>query len=568
MTYDAVERRGAQAVLWSETVYPTTFGQPKSEAGAEFDREILQFVDAARVPLVFGTYTRDAQGEYNAAAFVAPGAGLLGAYRKTRLFPFTEQVPAWLDGPALRRLLPWAGSWRPGSGARVMPLRLADGREIPVLPLVCLDDMDTGLAVEGARQGAQVILTMSNDAWFSASPLGARLHQAAAAMRSVETRLPQFRVTSNGFSAVIDARGNLLNATLRDQRTLVIGEVPVREPPRTLAVAWGPWPGPAAAVLLGLLLLWSMASAAWSATAAGARSPGEAAAGPGADWTARVWVLPPAARWACVLLRTVARGALLAMGAAMLMDDGALLARPLAQIRLFVAAVLVPELAAWLVLQAGAARAAATPAGLVLTRGGRQLLLAPTTVSAVAHWRLPWPAPGVCLRLADGSRLDLAGVDPLQLQSVLAPATVPTAMPAQAPRALLHAHAVMAARPQDRRLALLAHPALKFGLLPLLLALPAFRLHQHIAYGGSFGEWQSFGAPAWFSTLLLWWAGWVIGTAIAAAVLRGLIEAAALLVLALRPQASVPARRLLERLGLALFYLGLPAWLALRLLAA
>jgi hypothetical protein len=30
----------------------------------------------------------------------------------------------------------------------------------------------------------------------------------------------------------------------------------------------------------------------------------------------------------------------------------------------------------------------------------------------------------------------------------------------------------------------------------------------------------------------------------------------------------VPARRLLERLGLALFYLGLPAWLALRLLAA
>ena len=205
MTYDAVERQHADAVLWSETVYPTTFGHPKSEAGAELDREILGIVDAAGVPFVFGTYDRDAAGEYNAAAFVAPGTGLLGFYRKTRVFPLTEYVPAWLDGPTLRRWLPWAGSWQPGTGARVFPLRLADGREIPVLPLICLDDIDAGLAIDGARLGAQAILTMSNDSWFTDHPQGAELHQAVAAFRSIETRLPQFRVTTNGYSAVIDA---------------------------------------------------------------------------------------------------------------------------------------------------------------------------------------------------------------------------------------------------------------------------------------------------------------------------------------------------------------------------
>ena len=73
MSYDAVERQQVDAVLWSETVYPTTFGHPKSEAGAELDREIMGIVDAARVPFVFGTYDRDKTGEYNAAAFVAPG---------------------------------------------------------------------------------------------------------------------------------------------------------------------------------------------------------------------------------------------------------------------------------------------------------------------------------------------------------------------------------------------------------------------------------------------------------------------------------------------------------------
>ncbi len=178
MGYDAVTRQRAEALLWSETAYPTTFGKPKSSVGAEFDREIVDYVNAAAVPLVFGTYDRDGRGEYNAAAFVQPGRGLVGMYRKSHLFPFTEYLPAWLDGQWARRLLPWAGNWVAGSGARVFPLRLADGREIPVLPMICRDDVDTGLAVAGARLGGQVILTMSNDSWFSGDGPGARLHQA------------------------------------------------------------------------------------------------------------------------------------------------------------------------------------------------------------------------------------------------------------------------------------------------------------------------------------------------------------------------------------------------------
>ena len=70
------------------------------------------FVASVRVPLVFGTYDLDASGEYNAAAFLSPDGRLLGMYRKTFPFPLTEHVPRWLDGPALRRALPWTGSWQ------------------------------------------------------------------------------------------------------------------------------------------------------------------------------------------------------------------------------------------------------------------------------------------------------------------------------------------------------------------------------------------------------------------------------------------------------------------------
>jgi apolipoprotein N-acyltransferase len=560
MSYDAVERQHADAVLWSETVYPTTFGHPKSEAGAELDREILGIVDAARVPFVFGTYDRDATGEYNAAAFVAPGTGLLGFYRKTRVFPLTEYVPAWLDGPTLRRWLPWAGSWRPGSGARVFPLRLADGREIPVLPLICLDDMDSGLAIDGARLGAQAILTMSNDAWFTDHPQGAELHQAAAAFRSIETRLPQFRVTTNGYSAVIDATGSVIAATRMGERTLVIGDVSVREPPRTLMVSWGDWVGRAGAAFLVLL-------AAAATVRAWHRRRGEDA--PARDAPAAlpadVAVLPPSARLAAGLLRAFARASLLWMVAAVVLDDGRLQANTLAQIRTFAALFLAPELAAWCVLRAFAARASVEHGTLVLVRGARRLELALRDIAAVEPWRLPIPGSGASLRLASGERwrYGLAHADPLGLARALAAAAGAPAPQPAASRATAYARARLAIR-RGR----LQRPLAKFVLFPLVLAIPAFRLHQHIAYGSAFGEYYTFGLRAYLTTFALWWAAWAIGVVLCAAVLRAAIEAGTLTAVLARPGQAIGVRRWLERLGLALLYLGVPAWLLLRAFAA
>jgi apolipoprotein N-acyltransferase len=558
MSYDAVERRHADAVLWSETVYPTTFGHPKSEAGAELDAEIRGIVDAAKVPFVFGTYDVDAAGEYNAAAFVEPGHGLLGFYRKTRLFPLTEAVPAWLDGPPLRRWLPWAGAWKPGSGARVFPLRLADGREIPVLPLICLDDVDATLAIDGARLGAQAILTMSNDAWFTAHPQGAALHQAVAAFRSIDTRLPQFRVTTNGYSAVIDATGSVIAGTRMGEQTLVIGDVPVRTPPRTLMVAWGDWVGRAAA--LGLALLAALAAwRRWGPGDAGARAPVPDML----ELPLDVAVLPAAARLAAGALRVFARGGLLWMIAAVLLGDVALQSNTFAQIRTFVAAFLVPEAAAWCVLRAFRARASIADGVLVLARGAHRLELPLAAVAAVEPWRLPIPGPGLSLRLASGDRwrhgLALPRAD--ALARALAAAGVATTRAGAGTAAERYANAGQVARRGA-----LENPFVKFGLLPLLLAIPAFRLHQHIAYGGTFGEYLTFGLRAYATTFALWWAAWTIAVVLSAAAVRTAVEAGTLAGAMLAPARAAQARLALERLGLAALYLGLPLWLAARLL--
>ena len=561
MSYDAVERQHADAVLWSETVYPTTFGHPKSEAGAELDREIQGIVNAAGVPFVFGTYDIDDAGEYNAAAFVEPGHGVIGFYRKTRLFPLTEAVPDWLDGPTLRRWLPWAGTWKPGNGARVFPLRLADGREIPVLPLICRDDVDPGLAIAGARLGGQAILTMSNDAWFTGHPQGAELHQAVAAFRSIETRLPQFRVTTNGYSAVIDATGSVLAGTRMGEQALAVGDLPARTPPRTLMVAWGDWVGRAAAVFLALLAAW-WALRRWGWSDAGDASPQLDVVALPTD----VAVLPRAARAVAGALRTFARGGLVWMIAAVALGDAALQSNTLAQIRSFVALFLVPEAAAWCVLQAFAARASVAEGALVLTRGTRRLELPLADIAAVLPWRLPIPGAGVSLRLADGRpwRYELAVARPLALAHALAAAqaTIATAAPATT---RLSRYAQLRSLPAAGRL---GHPLLKFGLLPLLLAIPAFRLHQHIAYGNSFGELYTFGLKAYLVTFGLWWAAWTIAVVLCAAAVRAAIEAGTLAGIILAPSRASVAKLMLERAGLAALYLGLPAWMLMRLLAA
>jgi apolipoprotein N-acyltransferase len=562
MSREAVDTHRVDALLWSETVYPTTYGHPKSEDGAALDREVQDFVTAAGVPLVMGTYDLDAAGEYNAAAFLEPVPTQLHFYRKTNLFLFTEYIPRWLDGPTIRGWLPWAGAWRPGDGARVYPLRLADGREIPVLPMICLDDVDTGLAIDGARLGAQAILGMSNDSWFTEHRMGANLHLTVAAFRSIETRLPQLRVTSNGMSAVIDANGDVVAATAMGEQKLLIGEVPLRQPVSTLMLAWGDWVGRAGAVVL-LLLAMSAAVKTWQRrTTRGAQAP-SASASIQQQFRADAAVLSPLWRAAAGVLRVFARGSLLWMGVAALLQHSSQ-TNSLSQIQMFAGLFLAPEFAAWCIERAFAATARIVDGALVLEQRERRIEIDAKEISTVECWALPMPSTGVWLTLESGRRWSngIALRDPAALVDALIRAG---ARPALAESLTGRVAAYAQARASVAR-RWIDHPALKFVLFPLIPALPAFRLHQHIAYGGTFGEYHTFGLQAYLTAFGIWWASWAIGLMLFAAALRTAIEAGTMLTVALRRGPAAGIRQWLEFLGRLLFYVGVPAAFLIRFL--
>lgn len=241
-------------LVWPETVYPTTFGAPKSGDGAAFDQQIAAMAREARAPLVFGAFEADALGEHNAAFFLDADGSLQASYQKSLLFPLTEYVPRWLDSSRLRAVLPWAGRWQPGPGPRVLPLRLRDGSALRVAPLICYEAIHQDYVERAAGQGAQVLLTLSNDAWFPAAA-GARLHLTVAAFRSIETRLPQLRATNSGISALVLPSGEIVSATAFDSRAAIRLRVP-----RVAGAAGSLLPlGPACAAGCAVLALLALA---------------------------------------------------------------------------------------------------------------------------------------------------------------------------------------------------------------------------------------------------------------------------------------------------------------------
>ncbi|MDI1451140.1 apolipoprotein N-acyltransferase [Polyangium sp. 6x1] len=243
-------------LVWPETVYPTTFGAPKSEAGAAFDEEIGAYVAKTGVPLIFGSYEGEGDDEYNAAFFLtndAHGKVARASYRKRMLFPFTEWVPPVLDSPSLRSAMPWAGHWKRGPGPEVVRVGSSGHEAISALPLICYDVLFPGFVAEAAAKGADLIVTLSNDSWFP-DGRAPRLHLVSAAFRSIETRLPQVRATNSGISAVISPDGEILARTRFDEEASLSADVPRGGRIVTPMIAFGHLRAPALLTMAAFLL--------------------------------------------------------------------------------------------------------------------------------------------------------------------------------------------------------------------------------------------------------------------------------------------------------------------------
>lgn len=234
---------------------------------------------------------------------------------------------------------------------------------------------------------------------------------------------------------------------------------------------------------------------------------------------------------------------------------------PATMLRAFALLFALPGAAAWLVGRALAARVRIGDDAVIVDGRAVSVEIAPAAIAGVAPWRLPLPAAGVALVLATGRRLRyaIAAADPTPLLRALAAHGVAGAEAAAGHPAVVYARA-RAAYGRWRW----PHLVARFPLFALLPTAPLFNVHQHIAYGGLFGEYYIYGPRAWWGTLALYWAIVTIYLVLYAAVWRGLAEPICLFAAAVAPSRAARVRRAAELAIRVLYYGGVPVLLVLR----
>jgi apolipoprotein N-acyltransferase len=179
---------------------------------------VTRAAQAAGAPILLGATTRlDATHRATEGLLFTPQGRLADRYQKRRLVPFGEYVPF---GSVLGRLIPATREGVPYDkvpGHRLEPL-LIDG--VPVGPLICWESAYPGDARQLTRDGARLLLVMTNNASFGTGA-GPRQHLAAGQLRAVESGRTIVQAAVTGISAVIEPSGATRDETGLYQDTVI-----------------------------------------------------------------------------------------------------------------------------------------------------------------------------------------------------------------------------------------------------------------------------------------------------------------------------------------------------------
>jgi len=250
---DAAVPARPDLVVWGESAmveFGHVDGDKAKRVAAHFANEL-----GGAALLAGGDWADD--GRYhNAAALYAGTNVAVQLYGKQHLVPFGEFIPFDKLVPALQKLSPIGVSLWPGE-ATVFRLK-----DFALAPLICYEDTDPVLSRKAARLGAQAIVLITNDSWFSNSVEPVQ-HAAQAVLRAIETGLPVIRVGNSGVTGVIvgDGRSRWLSDgdgnPLVDASGTMVETVPVPSSPvPTPYTRFGDWPLLALFALAVLAAFW------------------------------------------------------------------------------------------------------------------------------------------------------------------------------------------------------------------------------------------------------------------------------------------------------------------------
>ncbi len=209
----AEENSPPELLVWPETALPFLVGDNLYFRTLQKDvltkQKTWLLAGAPFYKRAPGKNTTDPDGilAYNSAYLFTPEGDIGGRYDKQHLVPFGEYVPFSRYLPLPGPLVESIGNF--SVGAPVSPLS-CQGAAIGVL--ICFESIFPALARDWTGRGANLLVNITNDAWFGASSAPLQ-HLSMAVFRAIENRRSLARAANTGVSAFITPLGKIQGAS-------------------------------------------------------------------------------------------------------------------------------------------------------------------------------------------------------------------------------------------------------------------------------------------------------------------------------------------------------------------
>jgi len=220
--YERLSRRaaagGVDLVVWPESAAPFFFQQGGDPSG-----RIVNLAREIHAPIIFGSPAFEDGGDrrkyFNSAFLVSSSGEVLGRSDKMHLVPFGEYVPLAKLLPFVHKLVVGVGDFSPGD--TIVTLDPGKGK---VGVLVCFEGIFPDLSRRYVREGARLLVNITNDGWYGRSSAPYQ-HLSMAVFRAVENGVPLVRAANTGISAIIDRKGTVTHRTSLFEEAFLVGTV-------------------------------------------------------------------------------------------------------------------------------------------------------------------------------------------------------------------------------------------------------------------------------------------------------------------------------------------------------
>ncbi len=196
----------ADLVVWPEAALPVFFQNEPL-----YQQKLVDLIQRGNYGLLFGSpaFKTTASGQIsllNSAYLLSPSfkSTPLFQYDKMHLVPFGEYVPLKSALFFVDKMVTGIGEFVPGKEATVMELPSAK-----IGTAICYEVIFPELTRQFVQNGANVMITITNDAWFGHSSAPYQ-HFSMVVFRAIENRVPFARSANTGISGFIDAHGTIL----------------------------------------------------------------------------------------------------------------------------------------------------------------------------------------------------------------------------------------------------------------------------------------------------------------------------------------------------------------------